>query len=110
MPFTISQSILFFGIISLTTIFTRALPFFIFPDHKETPNYIIYLGKVLPYTIIGLLVIYCLKDISLSTSPYGLPEIISVAVIILLHLWKSNTLISIGAGTILYMILVQFVF
>jgi len=110
MSFTVAQSILFFGIISLTTIFTRILPFLIFPEHKEKPKYVEYLGKVLPYTIIGMLVIYCLKDISLTTSPFGLPELISIVAIIILHLWKNNTFLSIGAGTILYMILVQFVF
>jgi branched-subunit amino acid transport protein AzlD len=73
MPFTIIQSILFFGTISITTIFIRILPFLLFPDHKDTPKYVEYLGKVLPYTIIGMLVIYCLKDISLTSSPFGLP-------------------------------------
>lgn len=110
MPFTIIQSIIFFGVISLTTILIRILPFLIFPDHKQTPKYIEYLGKVLPFTIIGMLVIYCLKDISFTSSPFGLPEMISIAAIIALHLWKNNTFLSIGAGTILYMILVQFVF
>ncbi len=110
MPFTVIQSIIFFGVISLTTILIRILPFLIFPDHKQTPKYIEYLGKVLPFTIIGMLVIYCLKDISFTSSPSGLPEMISIAAIIVLHLWKNNTFLSIGAGTILYMILVQFVF
>ncbi|WP_313130508.1 branched-chain amino acid transporter permease [Anaerocolumna sp.] len=110
MTFTTKQSILFFGIISITTIFIRILPFLIFPDHKETPKYITYLGKVFPYATIGMLVVYCLKDISVAAVPFGLPEIISVGVIILLHLWKKNTLLSIGAGTALYMALVQYVF
>jgi branched-subunit amino acid transport protein AzlD len=110
MPFTITQSIVFFGIISLTTIVIRVLPFFLFPENKKTPKYIIYLGKVLPYTIIGMLVIYCLKDISLTKAPFGLPEAISIAAIIVLHLWKSNTFLSIGAGTVIYMLLVQFIF
>ncbi len=110
MPFTIGESVLFFGIISLTTIVIRFLPFILFPENKKTPGYIAYLGRVLPYTIIGMLVIYCLKDISFTASPFGLPELISAAVIIVLHLWKNHTFLSIGAGTIMYMLLVQFIF
>ena len=110
MTFTTQQSILFFVTISLTTIFIRVLPFLIFPDHKETPKYITYLGKVFPYATIGMLVIYCLKDISFTAAPFGLPELISLGVIVILHLWKNKTLLSIGAGTVLYMILVQFIF
>lgn len=110
MTFTTQQSILFFVTISLTTIFIRVLPFHIFPDHRETPKYITYLGKVFPYATIGMLVIYCLKDISFTAAPFGLPELISLGVIVFLHLWKNNTLLSIGAGTVLYMVLVQFIF
>lgn len=110
MPLTTTQSIVFFGIISLTTILIRVLPFILFPENKKTPKYILYLGKVLPYTIIGMLVIYCLKDVSFTAAPYGLPEAISIAAIIFLHLWKSNTLLSIGAGTVIYMLLIQYVF
>lgn len=110
MTFTTQQSILFFVTISLTTIYIRVLPFLIFPDHKETPKYITYLGKVFPYATIGMLVIYCLKDISFTAAPFGLPELISLGVIVFLHLWKNNTLLSIGAGTVLYMVLVQFIF
>ena len=73
------------------------------------PAYIQYLGKVLPYAVIGLLVIYCLKDVPAS-STYGLPEAIAILFIMVLHKWKKNTLLSIGGGTILYMILVQMVF
>ncbi len=110
MLFTATQSLVFFGTISLTTILIRFLPFILFPENKETPQYITYLGRVLPYTIIGMLVIYCLKDISFTETPYGLPEAISIAAIIVLHLWKSNTFLSIGAGTVIYMLLVQFIF
>ncbi len=110
MQLTTTQSILFFGIISITTIIIRFIPFILFPDNKRTPNYILYLGKVLPYTTIGMLVIYCLKELSFTNFPFGLPEIISILVIIALHLWKSNTFLSIGAGTVLYMVLVQYVF
>ncbi|MDF2473180.1 MAG: branched-chain amino acid transport [Anaerocolumna sp.] len=110
MTFTLTQSLIFFGIISLTTLATRALPFLLFPDHKEMPKYVKYLGNVLPYTIIGMLVIYCFKDVSFIQAPFGLPEVISTALIILLHLWKKNMLLSIGGGTVLYMLLVQGIF
>lgn len=104
------QLFLFFGLVSLGTILTRALPFILFPENKKIPKYIKYLSDVLPYTIIGMLVVYCLKDISFTTSPYALPEIICIAVITAMHLWKKNTLLSIGAGSILYILLVQFAF
>ena len=105
-----AQTLLFFGIIALTTVFTRALAFVIFPEHKETPRYIQYLGKALPYTIIGLLVVYCLRNVDIATAPHGLPELIALAVVTALHLWKRNVLLSIGAGTVVYMLLVQLVF
>lgn len=104
-----AQTLLFFGIIALTTVFTRALAFVIFPEHKETPRYIQYLGKALPYTIIGLLVVYCLKEVSITVSPFGLPEAIAVAAGAGLHLWRKNMLLSIAGGTVVYMVLVQFV-
>lgn len=92
------------------TLVTRFLPFLIFPEHKEPPKFILYLGKVLPAAVIGLLVVYCMKGVELLSSPHGLPEAAAVGVIALLHCWKRNTLLSIGAGTVVYMILVQFVF
>ncbi len=97
-------------VITLATATLRFLPFFIFPEHKETPKFIMYLGDILPLTTVGMLVVYCLKDISFIAYPYGLSEIISILVIVVLHLWKKNTLISIGAGTLLYMFLIQVVF
>lgn len=107
---TLLQSALFFGIIALTTILTRALPFLLFPSHKETPRYITYLGNVIPFAMIGMLVVYCLRNVSLLSFPFGLPELIAIVVIMILHLWKGNTLLSIGAGTVAYMICVQYVF
>lgn len=109
MTLTTTQAIIFFGIIAFTTIVIRALPFILFPEHKKTPKYIEYLGVVLPFTIIGMLVIYCLKDVTLTTSPYGLPEFIGVLATVLLHLWKNNSLLSIGGATSIYMFLVQFI-
>lgn len=110
MNYSSTQLIIFFIIVALTTLLTRALPFFLFPEKKEIPKFMKYLADVLPFTIIGLLVVYCLKGISFVMSPYALPEIISIAVIVVLHLWKNNTLLSIGGGAVLYMILVQYVF
>ena len=104
------QSALFFGIIALTTILTRALPCLLFPSHKETPRYITYLGNVIPFAMIGMLVVYCLRNVSLQSFPFGLPELIAIAVITILHLWKGNTLLSIGVGTVTYMVCVQFIF
>jgi branched-subunit amino acid transport protein AzlD len=96
--------------IALGTIVTRALPFIIFPAHKKTPAYLLYLGKVLPSASIGFLVVYCLQGVSVTAPPYGLPEAIAVLFTVALHYWKNNTLLSIGAGTVLFMIMVQFVF
>lgn len=103
---TTAQSIITILAVVLGTMITRFLPFIIFPEGKEPPAYITYLGTVLPYAVIGLLVIYCLKD-AVFTSYHGLPELISIVFIIVLHKWKKNTLLSIGAGTVLYMVLVQ---
>ena len=93
---------------SVMTILTRFLPFIVF--RKNTPQYITYLGKVLPPAIIGMLVIYCLKDVSLLAKPFGIPELIAAACVVGLQVWKRNSLISILTGTVLYMVLVQMVF
>lgn len=105
-----TYGILLIAIVSLVTMLLRFLPFFVFGSGKETPKFITYLGKYLPYAIMGMLVVYCLKGISFVTAPHGLPELIAVAAVVLLHLWKRNTLLSIGGGTVLYMILIQVVF
>ena len=94
----------------LVTALTRFLPFWIFRGDKPTPKLILYLGKVLPFAIMGMLVVYCLKDISFFAPPYGIPEVIGCLCVAGLHLWKRNTLLSIGGGTLVYMLLVQFVF
>ena len=93
----------------LGTMVTRFLPFLIFPEGKEPPEFIQYLGKVLPYAVIGLLVIYCLKDVP-GSGTYGIPEFLAIVFIVLLHGWKKSILLSIGGGTVFYMLLVQFVF
>ena len=91
-------------------IFTRLIPFLFFPKGKEIPPIIRYLGRVLPPAVIGMLVIYCLKNVSVLAVPFGLPEFIAVAAVIVLHVWKRNNLLSIGVGTALYMFLIQVVF
>lgn len=110
MALTLTQTLIIIAMVTLGTVITRFLPFILFPANKDTPPYIIYLGKVLPYSVIGLLVVYCLKGISLTTIPFGIPELISILLIALLHIWKNNTLLSIGFGTAIYMILIQLVF
>lgn len=81
-----------------------------FPADKPTPKYIQYLGNVLPAAVFGLLVIYCLKNVSLFTGSHGLPEFVSVGLVVILHYWKRQVLLSIAGGTLCYMLLVQFVF
>lgn len=93
---------------SAATILTRFLPFWLFPASKPTPPYVSYLGKVLPPAVIGLLVVYCLKGVDLFSAAHGLPEFLGVAVTGGLHLWKRNTLLSIGGGTVAYMLIIQF--
>ena len=110
MNYSVTQLFIFFGVIILGTVLTRALPFLLFPENKEIPRYMTYLADILPFTIIGMLVIYCLKNISIVKAPFALPEAISIAVIIVLHIWKKNTLLSIGSGALLYMLLVQYIF
>lgn len=102
------HSLLIVAVVSAVTILIRFLPFIIF--RKHTPNAVMYLGKVFPYATMGMLVVYCLKGISFTGGNHGLPEIISVLLVVILHKWKHNTLLSIPAGTICYMILVQLVF
>ena len=110
MSMSFTQRIITIIIVVIGTVLTRFLPFLIFPESKTPPHYIRYLGKVLPSAVIGMLVIYCLKNISFLSGQHGLPEIIAITGIILLYGWKKNTLLCIIAGTILYMSLVQFVF
>ena len=107
---TLPQQIITIAMIVLGTMLTRFLPFILFPSGKPTPKYIQYLGTVLPSAVFGLLVIYCLKDVSLFTGSHGLPELIAIALVVALHLWKRQMLLSIAGGTICYMLLVQFIF
>ena len=96
------------AVMAIVTMLLRFLPFMIF--RKETPEYISYLGQVLPASLIGMLVIYCLKDTSFMEAPHGLPELISAGIVVALQAWKRNSLLSILTGTVIYMLLVQLIF
>jgi branched-subunit amino acid transport protein AzlD len=89
---------------------TRFAPFLLFPAGKPTPKYIRYLGNVLPSAMFGLLVVYCLKNVSIFVPSYGIPELIALAIVVALHLWRRQMLLSIAGGTVCYMLLVQLVF
>ena len=97
------------AVMALVTAALRFLPFVLLRG-KQTPPFIAYLGKVLPFAIMGMLVVYCLRHISFTALPFGLPEIIACAVVVVVHIWKRNTLLSILSGTVLYMVLVQSIF
>lgn len=104
------HAMLIVAVAGIVTAALRFLPFLIFGGDRKTPAYIEYLGKVLPCAIMAMLVVFCLKNVSLVSAPYGLPELISCAMVVLLHVWKRNTILSIIGGTACYMILVQLVF
>lgn len=97
------------AVMALVTALLRFLPFWLFGENRKTPALITYLGKVLPYAIMGMLVVYCLKDVSVTRAPFGIPELLGCAVVALLHAWKRNTLLSIGGGTAFYMLLIQLI-
>ena len=107
---TLTQQIITIGMVVLGTMITRFLPFIVFPAGKPTPKYIQYLGKVLPGAVFGMLVIYCLKNVSILGGTHGIPEAISIILVICLHLFKRQMLISIAGGTVCYMLIVQFIF
>lgn len=110
MPISAKLSFLIILAVALTTFATRVAPFLLFPKGKEIPKTIQYLGKVLTPAVIGMLVVYCLKTTDFIGETHGIPEVVSVVVVALLHIWKRNNLLSIGVGTVLYMFLVQVVF
>ena len=107
---TVQQQIITIAMCVVGTMLTRFLPFLVFRPKRPTPRYIQYLGRVLPGAIFAMLIIYCLRDVSLLQGSHGLPELIAIAVTVGLHLWKRQMLLSIAGGTICYMLLVQFVF
>ena len=96
------------AVMAIVTMLLRFLPFMVF--RKNIPPIITYLGKVLPPAIIGMLVVYCLKDVRITSHPFGLPELLAAACVVGLQMWKRNSLVSILSGTLLYMVLIQWVF
>ena len=109
-PMTLSQQIVTIALCVAGTMLTRFLPFLVFSSKKPTPMYIQYLGKALPCAIFGMLVVYCLKNVSILSGSHGLPELIAIAATVALHKWKNQMLLSIAGGTACYMLLVQLVF
>ena len=104
------QAIVTILAIAVGTQLTRWLPFWLFPEKKEPPAVVLYLGHVLPPAMMGLLVVYCFKNVSWLSGSHGAPELLASAAVVVLHLWKKNVLLSIAGGTVLYMVLVQRVF
>jgi len=105
-----AKILLYILVTATVTLILRVLPFILFKENAPTPKIITDLGKYLPYAIMAMLVVYCLKEVTPISYPYGIPELISVAAVVLLHIWKRNTLLSIAIGTACYMLLVQFIF
>ena len=107
---TLTEQIVTIGICVLTVQFTRWLPFWVFPANRPIPEYIRYLGKVLPAAMFGMLVVYCYKNLDVLSGYHGLPDFLAGVLVLVLHFWRKNMFLSIAAGTIFYMILVQRVF
>ena len=107
---TITQHIVIILLCVIGTLLMRALPFLVFRSKKTTPKYIQYLGKALPAAIFAMLVVYCLKAVNIFEGSHGIPELIALCVVVGLHLWRRNMILSIASGTVAYMILVQVVF
>ena len=110
MRMTLTQQLVTIGMVILGTVLTRFIPFLVFPAGKPTPRYIQYLGKVLPAAVFGLLVVYCLRNVDLFAGSHGIPEFLAILVVVVLHLWKRQMLLSIAGGTVCYMLLLQFIF
>ncbi|MDD4716323.1 MAG: branched-chain amino acid transporter permease [Oscillospiraceae bacterium] len=110
MALTPVQALASILVMAAITFLTRLLPFLLFDRGEAPPKFVLYLGKVLPPAIISMLIVYCLRNISVVRYPYGLPELISAAVVAILHIWKKNNLLSIFGGTAVYMVLIQLVF
>ncbi|MGO5313225.1 branched-chain amino acid transporter permease [Bilifractor sp. LCP21S3_A7] len=104
------QQFITIGVAVLGTVLTRFLPYILFPEGKKIPRVINYLGKVLAPAVFGLLVIYCLRNVNFAGAHHGLPELISIAVVIALFVWKKGMILPMAGGTICYMLLVHFVF
>ena len=96
-------------VMAVVTALLRFLPFMIFRGSKKTPEFISYLGKVLPFAIMGMLVVFCLKSVDFKGGLHGLPEIISILLIVFIHWWKKNSILSILTGTVCYVVIVNFI-
>lgn len=107
---TKTEQMITIGLCILGTVLTRFLPFLVFSENRKTPKFIQYIGKYLPSAVFGMLVIYCLRNVSVFSGSHGIPEFISIAVTCVLHLWKKQMLISIAGETVCYMLLVHFLF
>lgn len=107
---TLTEQIVTIAVCALATMLTRFLPFLIFSENRKTPAFVQYIGKYLPSAIFGMLVIYCLKDVSIFQGSHGIPEAVSIMVTVILHLWKRQMLVSIAGGTVSYMLLIHFIF
>ena len=105
----IIHSILIILVCAIVTYLLRGAPFLIFGGKRQTPAFVSWLGKILPYSVMGMLLVYCLKDVSVTSAPFGIPELIACAVVVVLHVWRRNSLISIGFGTVSYMIIVALI-
>jgi branched-subunit amino acid transport protein AzlD len=110
MILSFGESILIILVISVITFVLRAAPFLLFSRKGETPKVITYLGNTLPPAVMGMLIVYCLRNVSVLDSPFGVPELVAAATVIALHLWRRNNMLSILGGTALYMVMIQFVF
>jgi branched-subunit amino acid transport protein AzlD len=98
------------AVVAAMTFATRALPFALFGGKRPAPKFVAYLGRALPPAVIAMLIVYCLKDVHFASAPFGLPEIVAVAAVVILQVWKRNSLVSIFSGTAVYMLAVQLVF
>ena len=105
----IIHSVLIILVCATVTYLLRGIAFLIFGGKRKTPAFISWLGKVLPHAVMGMLLVYCLKDVSVTSFPFGLPELFACAIVVLLHIWKRNSLLSIGCGTVGYMVIVAFI-
>ncbi|MEL7656836.1 MAG: AzlD domain-containing protein [Bacillota bacterium] len=110
MNLSFGESILIIFVIAIITFCLRAAPFLLFSRTGTTPKVITYLGNSLPPAVMGMLIVYCLRNTSVLQAPFGLPELIAVVTVAGLHLWRKNNLLSILGGTVFYMFLIQFVF
>lgn len=105
---SIFQQIMTIGICIAGTMATRFLPFLIFHENRKTPAFIQYIGNLLPSAVFGMLIIYCLRNVQILQGSHGIPELISILVTSLLHIWKRQMILSIAGGTLCYMFLLQF--